>query len=897
MKKTTALSLVILGCVLAMACAESDTEATSAKCGDGLLATSEACDGTNLGPRTCQTEGFASGTLSCTSACQVDTSKCCNDQCMKVGDTTCEGNVLRTCMQVAGGCRTWVESENCAATGKTCASAGGSASCKSSSCQDSCTALNLTQCNGTAIELCTTGPDGCKLWAKTSDCADKSETCEDQSGTAQCSGTCVDGCKTGDLECNGNVLRECVKLSNGCLGYATKTDCAQSGGTCSTSGGTAACQSGCPTKCSKDGLQTCTNNSVHTCTKGTNGCLDWVKSQDCGSLLCKFGAGGTAKCEGVCANPCPTLGAKQCNANVVEECKATTGGCQEWKITTTCPLGQACDGTGGTFSCKAATPTGEDCGHVIVVQKGPNTINWTATKNDYLSTTPSCSWSDVDGPDVVLVYQPTFTGTVDYTFEKPVDTRWVAAVGSGVCGSLASQLSCSSEYSDPSMGDSFPVTAGTTYFFYVADTTSGTAPLSKPLKLQLTEIDCSTFSASAVSMSPANGATSSSLKPKLQVTFGTAVDTTAGTVKLTGNKGTNVSYNLATASEVTFSTDDKTMTITPASAFPPGEVVTVSWTGVNDAKCKKPIAAATWSFTVITPPCAPGTAGMVGKTVTKVATGAASSYPSVYYVTVDPSPTGSVYFGGATELWRVAKTGGTATEITTTAGLTSTHLGYDMVVSGQDLFTIESKSTGTTGFVWRISKDAGATFALADFATFPTAPVDNFDSGNLYKGRIYLLTNAWSTSDPTQIWSVDATTATPPGTAKLEATLQNEADCMGIAVDDKNFYLACGTGDRVIRVDRSTSAVTLLSDTLELSTSQNTLHAKDSNNDGTADFLYFKGGDQTVYFTCNPAGATPYSDVLASYGTSSGNYGLGFDATANKLYAWDDDNYELAIIQ
>lgn len=106
MKKTFALSLLVLASALALSCAESETEATSAKCGDGLLAAAEACDGTNLGTRTCKTEGFASGTLACTSTCQPDTSKCCNDQCVNVGDTTCEGNVLRTCMQVTDKCRT-----------------------------------------------------------------------------------------------------------------------------------------------------------------------------------------------------------------------------------------------------------------------------------------------------------------------------------------------------------------------------------------------------------------------------------------------------------------------------------------------------------------------------------------------------------------------------------------------------------------------------------------------------------------------------------------------------------------------------------------------------------------------------------------------------------------------
>lgn len=897
MTKAFASALLIVSAGLAFSCAESESGSTGGSCGDGKVSGTEVCDGTNLGGRTCVTEGFTGGELQCSPSCGVVTTGCCNHQCVNLGDTSCEGNVLRKCMQVSGGCRSWVESEDCAKTGKTCEAASGTGSCKSTSCQDACTTVGDTQCNGTAIEVCAAGTDGCKVWTKTSDCADKSQSCDDASGTATCSGTCVDPCKAAELQCSGNVLQECAAVAGGCLGWVTKTDCAASGGVCSSASGTAACTSSCPAKCAKDGLQSCMNNAVQTCSKGTNGCLDWVKTQDCGSLLCKLGGAGTAKCEGVCLNPCPTLNAKQCNANVVEECQATTGGCQEWKITTTCPLGQACDSTGGTFSCKAATPTGEDCGHVIVVQKGANTINWTASKNDYLTTTPACSWADVDGPDVVLVYQPTFTGTVDFTFEKPIDTRWVAVVSSGVCGNLSSQLSCVSEYSDPSMGDSFPVTAGTTYFLYVADTNSGSAPLSNPLKLQISEINCSTFSAGTVSTSPANGSTTSTLKPKLQVTFETAVNTTAGTVTLTGNKGTSLSYPIATASEISFSTDDKTLYIEPATPFAAGEVISVSWTGINDAKCQKPLKAAAWSFTVITPPCAPGQNGMVGKTVSKLATGAASSFPSVYYVVSDQSPTGYVWFGGSTELWRMPKSGGNAVEVTTTAGLSSQHLGYDLVLNGSDVFTVESKSTGTTGYVWRISKDSGASFGLSDFATFPSTPLDTFDSANIYKGRIYMVTNESSSStDATQIWSVDAA-ATPPATAKLEASIPSEAYCMGIAVDDKFYYLTCGDNDRVLRVDRTTSAVTLITDSLPLSTTQNYLHAKDSTGDGTADFLYFKAGDDIVYFTCNPAGATPYSDVLATYGTGYGSYGLGLDAAANKLYAWDDSAYDVVVIQ
>lgn len=288
---------------------------------------------------------------------------------------------------------------------------------------------------------------------------------------------------------------------------------------------------------------------------------------------------------------------------------------------------------------------------------------------------------------------------------------------------------------------------------------------------------------------------------------------------------------------------------------------------------------------------------MIGTGVSKIATGTASSYPSVYYVVPDQSATGNVYFGASTELWRIPKAGGTGVEITTTAGLGSSQLGYDMAINGNDLFTINSDSPATTGLVWRISKDAGQTWNLTDFATFPTAPLDGFDSANLYKGRLYMVTNEYSSTEATEIWSVDVLATTPPTTAKLEASLANEGTCMGIAVDDKYYYLACADNERLIRVDRTTSAITLLTNSIDLSSTQNYLHAKDTTGDGTADFLYFKGGDETVYFTCSPGGATPYSDALVSYGTGSYSYGLGLDAAANKLYAWDDDTYEIIVIQ
>jgi hypothetical protein len=64
------------------------------------------------------------------------------------------------------------------------------------------------------------------------------------------------------------------------------------------------------------------------------------------------------------------------------------------------------------------------------------------------------------------------------------------------------------------------------------------------------------------------------------------------------------------------------------------------------------------------------------------------------------------------------------------------------------------------------------------------------------------------------------------------------------------------------------------------------LHGKDGNADGAIDFLYYKGSTSTVFFICSPT-STPYAGTLLSYGTAS-SWGMGFDATANALWAADN---------
>ena len=64
-------------CITALQICEASLAACeAATCGNGVAEFGEKCDGENLQGHTCQTQGFNSGTLSCSGSCTFDTSNC-----------------------------------------------------------------------------------------------------------------------------------------------------------------------------------------------------------------------------------------------------------------------------------------------------------------------------------------------------------------------------------------------------------------------------------------------------------------------------------------------------------------------------------------------------------------------------------------------------------------------------------------------------------------------------------------------------------------------------------------------------------------------------------------------------------------------------------------------------
>ena len=633
--------------------------------------------------------------------------------------------------------------------------------------------------DGTCATSCPAGQEVCgtlcvDTQSNPNHCGACGEACE--AGEVCSEGACASTCGAGLVECDG----ACVDTVN------DPANCGDCGTVCTApTGGAGLCMASmCRSVC--DPLAGDCNADLATDGCETSLATDPVNCGACGNVCtlpsavagCDAGACVLSACDSGFGD-CDSMAANGCETSLVADA-ANCGACG-----TMCATGESC--YGGTCLTQG---TGEGCSSPWYLVDGPNTVMWTATASDYMPTNPACvAVGDVTGPDLVLSYTASTTGTHRLDFDKPTSTRWVAVVSTAACGSLTPELACISDWSPATMGGAFSLTAGETAYVYVRDTDSGTAPLSNPMTVTVT--------------SPTTPSTSA---------------------------------------------------------------------------------------------CTPGMGGVVGATVTPTATGLSSF--TEYYVAADQSPTGYVYVGGLSDLYRIPKAGGAAEDVEALAGLLPTHLGYAMLIDGSNIYTIESNTIGTNGRLWRISTDGGATWAIQDYAHFPMEPNDDFRSATVRGGRIYLVTENDDTSPTTEIWSVDAAATTLPAIAQLEVSVSGEGDCAGIARDSAYFYLTCDDGgDRLVRVPVGGGASELVSDAVDLNLTTSALYGRDLDSDGLFDILYVQGYDEAVQYVCGPATASPSTATLASFGTGTSNYGLGFDRTANVLWMWDDDTQELVSIQ
>jgi hypothetical protein len=774
---------------------------------------------------------------------------------------------------------------NCGACGTTC---GPNERCTSGQCALACGGATPDVCNG----VCTnrqSDPAHCGACGTVCGaglvCSGGACVSQCQPGLTACGGACVSTANN-PLHCGacGAACSPGANASAVCVAGACNAVCAPGAGDCDadlTSPGTNGCESDLSTNaaaCGACGVRCQSPNATGVCVAG-----------QCGLGQCDV---GFADCDLVPGNGCEvTLATDNLHC----------GACN-----VACGVGSACQGG----ACVALPPTGEDCATAIPLRPGTNSYPHEALVNDYMPTINAFScWVtyNVAGGDVVFRYTATATGAISVTLQKPASQRYNIAAVPASCGLLSPELACFSEFTATSMSIEFGVQGGQDYFIYVMDTTSGTSPLPNPLVLDVTENLCTgaTPPAAVTSVTPAQGRTTTSVSPAFQFTFSRPVRTYQGVITLTGDKGTSYSYDLALSpTAVVFSNGDDVMNVN-AGVFQPDEHVTLTWSNLVDDTCGLPIAPPQgYTVTIFNAPCVPGYFGMIGANVTAIPTGHGTTYTE-YYAAADTDPNGWVYSGGTTQLFRYPKAGGSFQDVEDPALAGSiTPLGYAMLIDGNNIYVLDDSTTTTlpvAGRLTRISADRGVSFQQVDMATWPTtAPQDDFRGLTSYGGRIYMITQEGTSTVPTEIWSIDPASATLPATAVLEGSFLGYYNCTGLGMDATYYYTQCTSPapDKIIRVNRMTLAVDIMTTAFDLISTAGAIHAPDVDNDGDADFIYAQGWYEEGYYICNPASATPYPSTHFRYNTgASSQYGMGFDAVSNTLWMVDDGSRDLIRVQ
>ncbi|UJR79192.1 hypothetical protein [Sandaracinus amylolyticus] len=819
--------------------------------------------GTSMCGDTCvDTESSRTHCGECGNACEADEA-CVEGSCAIVcpaSQSACDG----VCADLD------TDRRHCGECGTSC-DAG--ELCVDGSCEVSCPA-GQTLCGTTCVDT-SSEPAHC---GECGNACEAGEVCSEGAcaatcggGLMECDGACV-ATGTDPMNCGacGNVCAAPDGAAGACLAGTCRAVCAPTQGDCDADIGS---ETG-------DGCETPLATDVANCGACGNTCELANAAAGCADAACVIAScdAGFDDCDATASNGCEVN-----VANDTENCGACNNACAS---TETCAAGV----------CVAIA--GENCSDPIALTPGVHDVTWTATVADYLTARPTCVPTSytLEGPDVVFTYTAGATDElVSLRIAKPINVRWAAVVSTGACGTLTPEVGCISDSASAFMGGSAVLSAGQTAYVYLIDTSSGTAPLSRPLTIDFDATACNAVPPMR-SLSPANGSATTRQATTFTAEFRAPV-VPAGTITITGNMGTSLSYALP-APQVTFDTTTTVMTIDPGVAFPAGETLSISWSGLELITCGSTRVAAptpTWQVTVGPLACA----GALGESLSRMPTGLTTAITE-YYVVADNNPNGYVYVGGTSFLWRWPKAGGPAENVEALAGLVDDNVGYSMVIEGQNIFVVDNNTRYPTQHLYRISSDGGATWRVEDYAAFPVTPGDEIRALNAWNGRIYLMTAEGIVGEPTEIWSVDANATTLPTPATLELEV-DEGDCTAIARDASFYYLSCYDSDSIVRIPVGGGAKTTIATAPAISapdSSAGALHGHDADGDGVFDSLYHLSDYEQIDYVCNPGSATPVADRFQRFGTAtSGNYGLGFDRVGGVLWAYDDDTRELVSVQ
>ena len=298
----------------------------------------------------------------------------CTDECEVLDDTRCYGSVIEACTEAEDGCMYWTAQTHCEDTMQFCDDSGEAPACVYE-CTDECTTEDETQCRGSVIETCTAGSDGCLDWAPGTDCDDTGQFCEDSMCVDECMDECLPAAST---QCDGTVIEACTEGSDGCLDWVAGTDCNDTDEMCGITGGAAACYTDCTDECDTEGATQCDTDMVQYCVAESDGCSYWEDVYDCTTTgyYCDD-ASGDAYCIRPCVDECDTDGAQQCSdMEVIQTCTLNTwDGCNYLVDGTDCTgTGEVCDVDSGVASCVPPT-------YVLLMGDDVTSTGWDEYRN------------------------------------------------------------------------------------------------------------------------------------------------------------------------------------------------------------------------------------------------------------------------------------------------------------------------------------------------------------------------------------------------------------------------------------------------------------------------------------------------------------------------------------
>ncbi|MCA9514398.1 MAG: hypothetical protein KC635_05605, partial [Myxococcales bacterium] len=238
-------------CATSTACGACDhgcLAVGATQCVDGAVATCVADAATgcrDFGAPVACADGFCQSAERCGS---------CGASCGALGNTTCAGGALRTCVADDRGCHVRGPATPCPSgfcqDGATCGT-----------CDHGCDTVGAAECAGGVVRVCQSDAHGCRAWSAGSACP--GGFC----GDAETCGTCDHQCAGGAVSCVDGATRACVADAHGCRSWGPEVPCADGFCASATTCGT------CDHACDVIGEAVCDNpDRVLTCAADALGC-------------------------------------------------------------------------------------------------------------------------------------------------------------------------------------------------------------------------------------------------------------------------------------------------------------------------------------------------------------------------------------------------------------------------------------------------------------------------------------------------------------------------------------------------------------------------------------------------------------------------------------------------